>query len=130
MKEIYQIILELTSKKSDGIFKLSQSHLVDKIINHAGITVSASLKAKDTPSVKPLLHKDEYSIGRKCVWNYREAVSILSCIHGSTRPEISMSVHQCARFFNNPRLVHEISVRCIAKYLASTSTYVDLPSLN
>ena len=37
-----------------------------------------------------------------------------------------MAVHQCARFRNNPRLVHECAVRCIAKYLTSTSKYVDL----
>ena len=33
-------------------------------------------------------------------------------------------------FFNNPRFVHKPSVRRIAKYLASTSTYVDSPDVN
>ena len=52
---------------------------------------------------------------------------MLSYLHGSTRPYISMAVHQCVQFCNNPRPVHKLSVRLIAKYLASTSTYVDLP---
>ena len=30
------------------------------------------------------------------------------------------------QFFNNPRLVQERAVKCIAKDLASTSTYTDL----
>ena len=41
-----------------------------------------------------------------------------------------MAVHQCARFCNNPSLVHESAVRKIAKYHTSTSTYVDLPDGN
>ena len=31
-------------KNSDDTLKLSQSHLVEKIINHVGLEVSASLK--------------------------------------------------------------------------------------
>ena len=36
-----------------------------------------------------------------------------------------MNLIQCARFYNNPCLVHECAVRRIEKYLASTSTYVN-----
>ena len=43
-----------------GSFELSQSHLVDKVIDHVGREVSASITARDTPAGKPLLHKDEY----------------------------------------------------------------------
>ena len=38
-----------------------------------------------------------------------------------------MSVHQCAKNFNRPHLLHERTIRDIANYLASTSTYVYLP---
>ena len=38
-----------------------------------------------------------------------------------------MVVHQCVRFCNNLRLVHKLTIIHIAKYLASPSTYVDLP---
>ena len=41
-----------------------------------------------------------------------------------------MAVHQCARVCNNMRLFYKFSVRHIAKYLSSTSTYVDLPDAN
>ena len=41
-----------------------------------------------------------------------------------------MAIHQCARFFNNPRLVHELAIRRIEKYLMSMSTYVDLLYIN
>ena len=44
-------------KNSDRKFKLSQSHLVENVTNHVGLKVSASLKAREPPDVKPLLHK-------------------------------------------------------------------------
>ena len=87
---------------------------MEKIINRVGLTVFASLKCIDNPSGKPLLHKDEYSLGRKCVWNYRTVDSMLGYLKRSTRPEIYMAVHQCAHFCNNPRLIHERAIRCIA----------------
>ena len=51
---------------------------------------------------------------------------MLSYLQGSTRPEISISIHQCAPFLNNPHLVHERAIRRIANYLVSMSTYVYL----
>ena len=68
------------NKNSDGTFELSQSHLVDKIFSHVGLTVFASLKSRETPDVQPFPHKDGSSIGRKCVWNYMAAVVMLSYI--------------------------------------------------
>ena len=103
---------------------------MEKIINHVGLEVYASLKAREKPAGKPLPHKDESSIGRKFVWNYREAVGMLSYLQVLTRPEIPMAVHQCEIFCNNLYLVHKCAIRQIAKYLASTSTYVDLPDGN
>ena len=45
-------------KNSDGKFKFSQSHLADKNFTHVVLTVYVSLKDRETPSGKPLLHKD------------------------------------------------------------------------
>ena len=85
IKEIYQIILQLIQREIQvGHLKLSQFHLVGKIINHVGIEMSVSLKARDITDGKPLLHRDKYSLGRKCLWNYRAAVSMLSYLQGST----------------------------------------------
>ena len=55
---------------------------------------------------------------------------MLIYLKGYTRPEISMAVHQCATFFNNPLLVHKHAVRRIAKNFAINSTYVYLPDEN
>ena len=88
------------------------------------------LKSRETPSGKPLLHKDKSILGSEYVCNYRSAVGMLSYIKGSTRPEISMAIHQCEIFFNNPRLVYRHTTRRIEEYPASTSTHVDFPDGN
>ena len=86
-------------ENSDWTFKLSQSHLVEKIINHVGLEVSVSLKSIDTTAGKPLMHKERYSLGRKCVWNVRAVDGMLIYLQGSIQLEISIPLHQCARFF-------------------------------
>ena len=103
-------------KNPDGTFELLQSHLVEKIINHVRLTVTASLRAREAHDWKSLLHKDKYSLGRKCVCNLRAAVGMLIYLQGSTRPEIKIAVHQCASFFNNPCLVHKYTVRIIINF--------------
>ena len=54
--------------------------------NHVELTVEGSLKCRDTPAEKPLLHKDEYVLGRNCVCNYRASVGMLSYLQGYTQP--------------------------------------------
>ena len=41
-----------------------------------------------------------------------------------------MTIHQCAHFNINPRLVHERAIIYIEEYLASMYTYTDLPGGN
>ena len=67
---------------SDRTFKLLQSHLLEKIFNHVGLTVSASLKSRETTYGKQLPQKEEYSLGRKCVRKYRSVVGMLSYLLG------------------------------------------------
>ena len=68
---------------------------MEKIINHIIINVYATIKSRETPAGKPLMHKDESSLGRKFVWNYRAEFGMLIYLQGSTRTEISISVHRC-----------------------------------
>ena len=62
-------------------------------------------------------HKDADGKPRKDSWNYRAAVGMLNYLASNTRPELSMAVHQCARFCNDPKLSHEKAVKRIARYL-------------
>ena len=94
-------------------------------INRVRLTVSASINCKKTPDWNPLLHKNESSLAIKCVCNYRSEVGILIFFQESNQLQISMALYQCARFFNNPRLLYGRAVRFIANYIASNLSYLD-----
>ena len=47
---------------------------------------------------------------------------MLTYLQGTTRPDISMAVHQCARFAINPMLSYERAVIRIGRYLLGTKT--------
>ena len=75
---------------------------------------------KTTQVGKPLLHKDVSGKPRKEAWNYRTVVGMLNYLQGNSRPEMSMAVHQTARFCNNPMLSHEKAIKRLGRYLLHT----------
>ena len=66
---------------------------------------------------KPILNKDLEGKPRKHKWEYRTAVGMLSYLQGNSRPEISMAVHQTARFCNDPKLCHKQAIVRLGQYL-------------
>ena len=109
----------------DNRFRISQPHLIDRIVSFLEIDVNEygmETNTKSTPAGKPLLHKDVSGKPRKATWNYRTAVGMLTYLQGNTRPEISMAVHQTARFCNNPKLSHESAIKRLGRYLYHTKT--------
>ena len=75
---------------------------------------------KPTPAVKPLLNKDLRGEKRKNNWSYRTAIGMLIYLQGTTRPDILIAVHPCARFSVSPKLSHERAVKRIGRYLLGT----------
>ena len=102
--------------KDDGTIVMTQMHLIRRILEACG-TDQSMMNGKETPVGKPLLHKDLSGEQRKHNWNYRSAVGMLNYLANSTRPELAMAVHQCARFNNSPMLSHERAITRICRYL-------------
>lgn len=100
----------------DYSFEMFQPFLIKRIIDYIGID-GRMTNSRETPVGKPLLHKDLEGKPRKHTWNYRAAVGMLSYLTGSTRPELAMAVHQCARFNAGPMLSHERAIKRIGRYL-------------
>jgi hypothetical protein len=69
-----------------------------------------------TPVDKPILNKDLEGKPQKLKWKYRTAVGMLSYLQGNFRPEISMAVHQTARFWNDSKLCHEQAIMRLGRY--------------
>ncbi len=106
-------------KHQNGKLELNQPFLIDKIIETI-VGSEAILHESNVPAVKELLHKDENGDERKHSFNYRQAIGMLTYLQGTTRPDISMAVHQCARFSSNPKRSHEKAVIKIVRYLKGT----------
>jgi hypothetical protein len=105
-------------------YELSQPFLIERLIKFVEDGIEFDLNEKETPTpvAKALLHKDENGKPRKHSWNYRTAVGMAGYLQGSTRPEISMASHQCARFVNDPKRSHERAMIRLVRYLKSTSS--------
>jgi len=104
-------------------FQMAQPFLIDRIVSFLGLTdneFDVATNKRATPVGKPLLHKDLEGKPRKKTWNYRTAVGMYSYLQGNTRPDISMAVHQTARFCNNPMLAHEKAITRLGRYLLHT----------
>ena len=107
----------------EKIFKISQPFLIDRIISFLNIDTNdfgLGTNSKSTPVGKPLLHKDLSGKPRKENWNYRTSVGMLTYLQGNSRPEMSMAVHQTARFSNNPMLSNEKAFKRLGRYLLHT----------
>ena len=103
-------------KQDDGSIVLTQLQLIDSIIHD--IHLQSRSNPKTTPSVTTkLLHKDAEGPDMNPEFHYRSVISKLNFLEKSTRPDISISVHQCARFTEHPKRSHAEAVKRIGRYL-------------
>ncbi len=98
---------------------MTQPFLIQCILDAGDIDVRMTNDCP-TPIVGPLLSKDPDGPPKKHDWKYRTLTGMLGYLQGTSRPEISMAVHQCARFNNDPKLCHEQAIKHICKYLLGT----------
>jgi hypothetical protein len=103
---------------TSGAVHFHQEGLIRSILHDLHLFDSAS---KPTPAVH-VLHPDENGPPREELWNYRSIIGKLNFLAQMTRPDISMAVHNCARFSAKPTSLHEQAVKRIGRYLAHTHT--------
>ena len=102
-------------------FEMSQPFLIDRIIKAINFDSTTTKSARDNvPAVYPLLNKDVDGPARKAHWKYRGLIGMLGYLQGTSRPDIAMATHQCARFNNDPKLSHDRAVKKIVRYLLDT----------
>ncbi len=64
--------------------------------------------------------RDEDGQERKNEFHYQSVIGQLNFLATTTRPEIQLAVHQCARFCENPKMTHKKTVKRIVRYLKRT----------
>jgi hypothetical protein len=96
---------------------LTQPSLIQKVLKEIGITERSN--GKYTPVVS-ILYAEVDGLDRTDTWNYRTIIGKLNYLANNTRPDISMAKHQCAYFCSHPKAIHELAMKCIARYLLAT----------
>ena len=110
------------TKHPDGRIELQQKKMIDNCLEMLGMgPTSKNVKIHDTPAKSSkILHADEDGANWKHAWNYRAVVGCLNYLQAMTPPDLMYSIHKCARFCNNPKLLHEQGLKCICHYLYLT----------
>jgi len=103
----------------DKGFTMAQPYLIERILEAAQIDTRMT-NSRSTPVVGPLLSRDSDGPERQYDWNYRTLTGMLGYLQQTTRPDISMATHQCARFNAYPKLCHEKAIKRICRYLLGT----------
>ena len=106
-------------KFPDGAIRLTQLQLIDAIIKD--LHLQSGSNAKKTPAVpNNPLYKDTDGPDITPEFHYHSVIGTLNFLGKSTRLDISVSVHQCARFSERPKHSHAEAVKRIRRYLLAT----------
>ena len=106
-KKVLDIVVDLLSKdfvvtdegevakylgvSNDGSsIELRQLYLIERILEVLKVNKANNANSKSTPSVKPLLHRDENGSERKELWNYRFIQGMIQYLAGSNLARINV----------------------------------------
>ena len=98
---------------------LSQSHLIQQILNGLGFKDNTKFKHTPAPATK-ILNRDINGPAFDEPWSYCSAIGKSNFLEKSTRCDLSYAVHRCARFSTCPKQSHAEAVRHIGRYLIGT----------
>jgi len=88
---------------------MTQPSLIDQILEDVGL-VGDHVTQKHTP-VMHILQPNPTVAPFDANWNYRSVIGKLNFLAQNTRPDVSMAVHMCARFVNQPNRIHQDTVK-------------------
>jgi hypothetical protein len=92
------------SHQDNGKLHMSQTGLIDAVTESAHIP-KGRIKNTSTPATQ-ILQADTEGFVRKESWNYPYVIGQLNYLAQNSRPDISFTVHQCARFSKEPKALH------------------------
>ena len=105
----------------DGTIALTQPHLINSIIKDLHLNHLTTKSAKTPASSTAPLRKDPEGIAFDGDFDYRLVVGKLNFLEKSTRPDICLATHQCAKFSSDLKKLHGIAVKRIGQYLVGTA---------
>lgn len=113
LKEYLGVLVE---KQSDGTMKLSQPHLIAQVLSDLWFDNKTNVKQTPAPGGQ-VLKREMEAKGMAEDFHYRSVIGKTNFLEKSTRPDIAVAVHQCARFSADPKQSHADALRYIGRYL-------------
>ena len=109
--------------KPDGsiTITMTQPSLIDQILEDVGLT-GKKVTQKHTPAPN-ILQLNLSTALFNATWNYRSLIGKLNFLAQNTCLDISMPIHMCARYMNNPNQSHQDAVKYLCQYLHLTQTH-------
>ncbi len=87
---------------------MTQTGLIESIINDVGLNPNSNTKSTPADSI---LYADPDNTPRQETWNYRSVLGKSNFLAQNKCPDISFTVHRCARFCTRPTALHELAVK-------------------
>jgi hypothetical protein len=117
--DIKEYLGVLVEKQPDGTLKLSQPQLIKQILDD--LWFNSRTKSKPTPAPGgQLLEREIDAEAMEDDFHYRSVIGKANFLEKSTRLDIAVAVHQCARFSLEPKQSHADAVRYFGRYLKGT----------
>jgi len=104
------------TETATGSLQFTQPALIQSILQVLNLV---PCHPKYSPAIS-VRHPDHGGHSRLETWNYRSVVGKLTYLAHMTLPDISMAVHNCARFSVAPTYLHEQAIKRIGRYLFAT----------
>ena len=109
LKEYLGVLVE---KLSNGTMKLSQPHLIAQVLDDLWFNDKTNVKHTPAPGGQ-VLQRELEAKGMAEDFHYRSVIGKANFLEKSTRPDIAVAVHQCARFSADPKQSHADALRYI-----------------
>ena len=111
-------ITHMTKPDRSIMITMMQPSLIDQILEDVGHT-GDKVTHKRTPASKILPLVPNAALF-DATWNHQSLIGKLNFLAQNTHLDISMAVHMCARYVNNPNRTHQDTVKYLCRYLHFT----------
>ena len=114
--------VDITINPQDGTIHMNQRHLINEILKELKLNKD-DVKSLDIPmSSSKILTRHDSSPPFDGHYKYRRIIGMLNYPERCTRPDISYTVHQCARVCESPKAEHGKAIKWLGRYLHGTRT--------
>ena len=100
---------------------MTQPSLINQILEDNGLT-GEKVTQKHMPAMQ-ILQLNLSTALFDATWNHRLLIGKLNFLAQNMHPDISMPIHMCTHYVNNPNQSHQDAMKYLSQYLHLTQTH-------